>query len=975
MSTTTVDTERFCRLVCLTMQTGTKVLRKLFVLHVEGQMCSVDTFFAKNKGKILSMNLFPEQRSLIFPSDGSDADLNKFDITLLSRLLKKMFSSVSPAEEKLINDLKELRNGLNGHKGDAMTDIKEFNRLWSEISSIIVQLAQRSKDSNFEDEINKEIDGFLNDPLSPKETFEMLKERLNRDAKLDSQLSQIRENQTKIIEMLKGMEQEVKFCSSEGDRVDGPVIEVNKKSQVISYLIDHTRVRIQGVLKDNLVLTRQIQEAENVLNMNGVVTITGNPGEGKTSAGYLLLNKVTSSKLERCIILRDAKDWSFVDMGNVDVLFLDDIFGTHQLDKGLLTTWSSVLSDLQSYVTEGKVKLILASRQTVLAEFASKRSSMFSWIPLLNNKVELSSMQLNDDEKRDILIAALKKYKRDQNVLDIDKCVQSFNSPVGFPYCCSLFAADKRFLDILINMDQSKLAMLAYIFCSSDVHVDDFICELTPSSRSLLQQLCETFLDDKQVPSHRKLHNVLKELDGVYIVQDKGIYRFAHNVLYESVGLELSERCPKLLLQKCKIDFLCQCVQTDNDETDESFVVPERLYKDLCMRFIAEVTEHNNGSRISIHNALKQPKFRRVLIQTLKETRKTVQFLRGGGKDPTTSIIAYFALRNVCPNSFVESLLDALNSFWYILSSWKYPLRKAGLWLAYAAGNKHLVDILLRMGTTIDVSCLYASIFSRDSVLVGSVLQSLKEKKGLDAHCISLSAEVACVIGCSDIFKVILNWNPKLDLHHMIAATFGSNDDIIKTVADQLHTREGWDPLGIQILEGFGRSLKRKKHCEDHFPVTMSVDNVLKYQRSGAFTRYKELFSMAQCMRRMVLENSDVRICIDYVEIVQKTGWLNILLEHSDFVYNSVPSLVLRFSVSYIKHMVFFLKCMKQWKPNGHAVMLASEYVINSGKQELFQLLVESGMTVNVYHMFLARQTGREEIVKCVTRNLPSTEV
>ncbi|KAK3579154.1 hypothetical protein CHS0354_022177 [Potamilus streckersoni] len=988
MSATNVDTERFCRLVCLMMQTGTKVLRKLFILHVEGQRCSVETFFAKHKMKISSMKLFPDQRSLIFPPDKSDPDLQKYDITLLALLLNNLFNSVSPNEKHLIYRLKESRKSLNGHKGNAMTDSNEFDRLWKEISNIIINLAEMSNDRNFEDEIKKEIDSFLNDPLGLQETVNVIMERFRRDAKLDFDISMILENQTEMMRMLKRIEQDGKFCSSEEDEVDGTVPEVDKKLPVTKNLNDHTKVRVQSALKDNLVWTRQIQEAEHVINKNGVVTITGNPGEGKTSAGYLLLNKVTSSNLERCIILHDPKDWSFVDMGNVDVLFLDDTFGKHQLDEGLLTKWHIVLSDLQSYVTEGKVKLIVALRQTVLAEFNSRRSSTFSWLPLLTNKVELSSRHLNHDEKRDILITALNKFKRDRDELDIEKCIRLFESPVGFPYCCSLFAADERFFarredfflrpyggirDILNNMDQCKSTMLAYIFCSSDVHADDLKYELTPSSKSLLQQLCETFLYDKQILSRRKMHDVLKELDGVYIVQDKGIYRFAHNVLYESVGLELSERCPKLLLEKCNIDFLCQCVQTGIEQTDEIFVVTDRLYKDLCMRFIAEVTEKNNASRISIHHALRQPEIRRELILILKETGKVVQFLRGGGNDPTTSIIAYIAIRNVDLNNFVKSLLDSLNSFWYWFSSWKYPLIKAGLWLAYAAGNRYLVDVLLHYGTKIDISCLYASIFSRELVLVESVLEDLKEKKRLDSHSISLSAEVACVIGCSDIFQVILKMKPKLNPHHMIAATFGGNDDMIQIVTDQLHSNEGWDHLGIQFLESCGYLLKMA--CEGHDPVIKSVDNFLKYQRLEAFTRYTEIFSMTECMCSMALENSDVRTFIDYAEIMQKTRWLKVLLEHSDFVYSSVPSLVLTLSVSNIKYLVCFLKCMKQWNPNGDPVMLASERVIKSGKEEIFQFLVDSGMAVNNRHYLLARMTGREEIIRCVTRNLPSTEV
>ena len=146
----------------------------------------------KIKGKVINAS----QWDLLFPTSGAAPDSNKFDVTLLTILLRNICGLTKPgtgwdampptgdvSASADVARIKIFRNQVYGHIASTQLDDAKFNTLWQDISQSLNRLGIPQKD----------IDEIKMAPLSPEEEsyIEKLKEWKERDDFILSKLSNV----------------------------------------------------------------------------------------------------------------------------------------------------------------------------------------------------------------------------------------------------------------------------------------------------------------------------------------------------------------------------------------------------------------------------------------------------------------------------------------------------------------------------------------------------------------------------------------------------------------------------------------------------------------------------------------------------------------------------------------------------------------------------------------------------------------
>ncbi|KAK3596223.1 hypothetical protein CHS0354_033058 [Potamilus streckersoni] len=138
--------ERFTRISSLVIDIGTKVLRKV-LLHFTN--ASLDEYMTNNKPDILELR----SKKVLTQAQ---TDIDQYDITLASALLSNIYPSLSQQEKQIIADLRRQRNYLAHYPSTRMSK-QDFQTQWIQVTRTLTELCNLCNDSNFENNVQKEI--------------------------------------------------------------------------------------------------------------------------------------------------------------------------------------------------------------------------------------------------------------------------------------------------------------------------------------------------------------------------------------------------------------------------------------------------------------------------------------------------------------------------------------------------------------------------------------------------------------------------------------------------------------------------------------------------------------------------------------------------------------------------------------------------------------------------------------------------
>lgn len=153
------------------------------------------------------------------------------------------------------------------------------------------------------------------------------------------------------------------------------------------------------------VLTKNLDEANNILEKEKILLITGQPGIGKTTLAEVLLYEKAKSNYKVYFInnIREAEDVISIDENEKQVFYFDDFLGEVYYE---ILTGSQKESEIASFVDRIKHtpnKYIILSTRTVILEQAKAKSEKIKRSRIESGKYEIILDNYSKFEKAKIL--------------------------------------------------------------------------------------------------------------------------------------------------------------------------------------------------------------------------------------------------------------------------------------------------------------------------------------------------------------------------------------------------------------------------------------------------------------------------------------------------------------------------------------------------------------------------------------------
>ncbi|XP_066295781.1 uncharacterized protein [Branchiostoma lanceolatum] len=361
----TPGTARGAKLAALLVDEGTALVRNIFEDEVKNMNppslreqlenhrgCLYDNAMFKRQGKKCKVNLNRCQRDTLYPPGCDVPDTAQgFDISLLERLLNDLVwlelgRDAPHADHR--NSFRQFRNNNYGHISSTDLSQGDFDRLWKELSEILVALGG-DKDK-ISERYNRSID-----PELEAEYFDLLEKLYKDDMELKAivlaQGERLRKRQEDILEELRNLPEKVRDAQSPGtdprqredssSRADTGLADA--AHDVIAclkdlYATEYAHVRPLPWCEDlNLHLgeiytSLQLQRRDDKGHFQGTNTIVSlsdiyNTGEGEDSQGKVR-SCVRKIRVEgdpgigkSCSCQKLAYDWSCGKLGRFKFVF------------------------------------------------------------------------------------------------------------------------------------------------------------------------------------------------------------------------------------------------------------------------------------------------------------------------------------------------------------------------------------------------------------------------------------------------------------------------------------------------------------------------------------------------------------------------------------------------------------------------------------------------------------------------------
>ena len=492
---------------------------------------------------------------------------------------------------------------------------------------------------------------------------------------------------------------------------------------------------------------------------NHSVLIYGRPGEGKTTSAFRIVKSLVDEKhvcLNKCAMLFGPEDLNEIVTTDVDILFIDDMFGKHNAEDSKFAGWSNFFETLQAFVGNRKIKILMTSRMHIFLEYKSKLMGF----DVFSRAVELSSTDLSKNEKEEILLAQLKAHGRDVASINVSECVciqSQHESWIGFPLSAHYFAAEETLLSQkedyfskpytqcfelnVRNLDENSLIALLYVFYKENkLKVTDLdITKMDSSSEKLLLHIGKLIGVEKSVAAIiRGTKQKVNHFKNSYLKCINKSFSFLHDTMYETVALLHGKEYPSEVIKHCTVDFLCQCIRLQNEASGGILHIEEDDYPALAERCIEEVICHKNGQRLSNHSMFTNHEFVEELLGTVTESDETfhdflntgLSFMYVGNHGFLYHIIAQENQANI----LFKQVLPALrceHSSGKADSCWKCSVKSEATAGACSANKSTIYADLKSAGAEIRTVCLYKAVENRniDPGFVKTIIDDLKLAK------------------------------------------------------------------------------------------------------------------------------------------------------------------------------------------------------------------------------------------------------
>ncbi|KAK3599324.1 hypothetical protein CHS0354_009808 [Potamilus streckersoni] len=802
-----------------------------------------------NKQKLETAGKMREEQYMRICKPGRGEVTNEdFDITLLYMLLrnlpmgekkiqrpsKKWGSDVYPEDKNQnegddIERIRLRRNEVFGHVTRASLPDAEFGQIWSDMLAVVKRFDIRLK-TTFE----SEMEVILKDEMSSDfaedymRDFKRQKEHDLQTREIAMEAKREAEEVKKLTEKTLEVTEYVKRRQTETDRMVDDLakdIKMKKKdaerepNETLKLLLDKTRDKLKHLKPEREYFhpTNDFNHAMDILlnkNRKHTVFLSGNPGEGKTTIGYMLLLEM-EKMWKTCLILKDPADAKYVTPEHVDIIMIDNIFGTVTYDNYLSGMWRHYFDDFKKWKKD-KVRFIFTSRELILRECRWYLDEDFFD---KDGFILLSSEKLQQEEKTEILLKQLAKYKDSKEVTlkkdEVTKCCLEFTSPFGFPLCCQIFASDIVYLRQKSNFftrplealeagikeiwiqDANKPMFIALTavwklpYSTEELDLGLFAKKVKLERRLSLSNFGKEKLDDIAsnlkfyLPCTFSIDEQFEKLNGVYLTQHKATswqsegYTFSHEVIEEAFGRVLMKMKPDAAIRYGSMQFLvnntCTVKGSNNDkETSttgyrESLKIPidKHHYNDLFQKLLKSLKDPNDEFVAIHHSAFEEPNFLDFFFEKLNETgSKELQELivrrRGVAWGFTKSSFLKEALKQNTPKTeFVRRILEKRLLDQIDDKRWVQEQKQSIFSVACRLGLFSLYELLIQEGVTITSDAFIRATIAGNTEIVEDLFRrtDIDQESAIYDKCLALASEG----GFLDLVKLFRSKGANID--------------------------------------------------------------------------------------------------------------------------------------------------------------------------------------------------------------------
>ncbi|XP_071098973.1 uncharacterized protein [Haliotis cracherodii] len=342
----------------------------------------------------------------------------------------------------------------------------------------------------------------------------------------------------------------------------------------IHNLLDASSAEIAMAIKDSF-RTSAVDDVIKLLEGdNRWVTITGLPGEGKTTLGYMVLETMKAKGATVCVIDNPDDYALFTDnAATMHVFLFKDVLRYATCDLEIRKQWIHFINNLHRKIVKGE------DVSNVYAVFiCNKYDEEWKYFGGYDEEIfHRNVFNLSDhfrethSEQTTVLKYFLQKYQTPVHRLDTSiACTKH-----GFLHCCKLFCEWQK-----TNQTKQSLLFfsdpLFYVMNIVSAHIHD-VSTMT-FLRNMLQN--DRFISTKEVV----LPKPLSQMPGVFLQEDKEMLTFSHPSVRMAVALVVGKEDPLFVLQNCNSTFVIPRLKIHTAKEDTGFLYvnldnPEVLQK------------------------------------------------------------------------------------------------------------------------------------------------------------------------------------------------------------------------------------------------------------------------------------------------------------------------------------------------------------------------------------------------------------
>ncbi|XP_046546695.1 uncharacterized protein LOC124256777 [Haliotis rubra] len=410
--------------------------------------------------------------------------------------------------------------------------------------------------------------------------------------------------------------------SSQCDELAGQNICYGGTQIVLSPLQKHQQDRWDDEVSTHVkgcTWTSVCTAADELLQLRSTVVITGCPGEGKTTLGYLLLDNLR--RLNWTVFVpKTPEEYFACKFTNNTVVMLNDLWGAFDFEESNVRKWIPVLEDVKSRLDQTDseamfgtseermearlVKLVCVSREYIWKDTKPKLGKFVNNIFRNDSIINISKdMQLQPNDKLDIIKSFEQKFN-----LTLSKTVSQrmidIQLPHGFPHCCELLFNLQEALSDPESFFQHPIAFLnetlGHIIQDKSVEAV-FSLLLKHDGRFNMHALGQKLIiNERGLPpiKTKKIRDILKRFEGSYFRREGRCVTFAHPSIYESVAATIGSVNPAFLVEFSSITCLKDWLVIGSDNFHPGLPgnvisVSEETLPLLIKRFLTEIESGN----------------------------------------------------------------------------------------------------------------------------------------------------------------------------------------------------------------------------------------------------------------------------------------------------------------------------------------------------------------------------------------------